>query len=136
MKLTAYLNFPGTCREAFEFYAKSLNGEIVMMLTHGDSPAAEHAPPNWQDKIMHARLMVGDQTLMGSDAGPEHYLPTQGFSVAIGVDTVAEAERVFAAMSAGGTVQLPIQQTFWAERFGMLVDKYKIAWMVNCETKQ
>lgn len=136
MQLNPYLFFNGRCAEAFRFYEQLLGGKIVMMQTHGESPMADKTPSGWQDAIIHARLMIGDQVLMGSDAPPEHFSPAQGFSVSLQVDRAEEAERVFAALVENGTTQMPMQQTFWAERFGMLTDRFGIPWMVNCEGKK
>ena len=133
MQLNPYLIFNGQCEAAFKFYAQCLGGKIEMMLTHGDSPIAQQVPSEWRNRIMHARLVVGDKVLMGSDAPPEHYQGTKGFSVSLGIDDPAEAERIFHALAENGTVQMPLQQTFWAFRFGMLVDRFGIPWMVNCE---
>jgi PhnB protein len=94
---------------------------------------AEHVPPEWRSKIMHARLSVGDEILMGSDAPPDRYEQMKGFSVTLGIDDPRDAERVFHALSKNGTVQMPIQKTFWAARFGMLVDQFGTPWMINCE---
>jgi PhnB protein len=102
------------------------------MVPFGDTPACEHVPSDHRHKIMHARLEAGDQVLMGSDTTPPHpYEGVKGSSVAIQVKDPAEAERVFHALADGGTVTLPIQQTFWAVRFGMLVDRFGVPWMVN-----
>src|SRR5664279_2528880 len=120
MRFTPYLNFNGDCAEAFKFYAQTFQAKIEMMMTHGDSPMAGQTPADWKDKIMHARLTVGDQMLMGSDAPPENYYKSKGLCVAIGVAEPAEADRVFAALADGGEVQMPIQETFWAKRFGMV----------------
>src|SRR5262244_3631955 len=119
MELNPYLTFDGRCEAAFTFYQRCLGGTIEMMMTHGNSPIADQVPKEWRAKIMHARLVIGDRVLMGSDAPPDRYAPPQGFSVSLGVDTPAEAERVFAALAENGSVQLPLQQTFWAARFGM-----------------
>ena len=89
-------------------------------------------PAEWRSKILHARLVVGEEVLMGSDAPPDRYQEPKGFSVSLGFKDSADAERVFKALSENGTVQMPIQQTFWATRFGMLVDQFAIPWMVNC----
>ena len=132
MKLNSYLFFNGNCEEAFKFYEKALGGKIVAMLPHEGTPAEAHVPAEWRKKIMHARLEVGDQALMASDAPPEHYHKPQGFSVSVGIDEPAEAERIFHALSENGKINMPIQETFWAQRFGMLVDRFGIAWMVNC----
>jgi PhnB protein len=136
MQLNPYLFFKGNCKEAFTFYEKVLGGKISAMMTHGETPAAEHTKPEWQDKIIHARMTFGDQVLMASDAPPEHYRPMQGFSVSLSVEEPAEADRIFKAFSEGGEVTMPIQETFWAHRFGMLVDRFGTPWMINCEKKQ
>jgi PhnB protein len=133
MQLNAYLNFNGSCEEAFRFYEQCLGGKIVAMFPHAGTPMAKHTPPEWQNKIMHARLEVGDQVVMGSDAPPNHYETPKGFSVTIGLNDPAEAERIFHALADKGTVRMPIQETFWAVRFGMLVDRFGIPWMINCE---
>jgi PhnB protein len=133
METNTYLMFNGQCETAFKFYEQCLGGKITLMQTHGDSPMAEHVSPEWRDKIIHARLTLGDNVLMGSDVPPEHYAKPQGFSVALHTTDTAEAERVFHALAENGTVQMPIQETFWAHRFGMLVDQFGFPWMVNHE---
>ncbi len=126
MQLNPYLTFDGQCEAAFRFYEQALGGTIVAIMTCGESPMAEQTPAELRGQIMHARLIVGDTVLMGSDAPGERYEKMKGFSVALGVDEPAEAERVFNALAAGGTVTMPIQETFWAHRFGT-------PWMINCE---
>jgi len=133
MQLNPYLVFNGQCEAAFKFYERCLGGKIEMMMTHGDSPMAEQVPPEWRNKVMHVLLALSDKVLMGSDAPPDRYEQPKGFSVSVGVDKPAEAERIFNALAQNGTVQMPLQKTFWAERFGMLVDQFGIPWMVNCE---
>ena len=133
MNVNAYLTFDGRCEAAFALYAQVLGGKITAMMRHAGTPMEAHAPPEWRDKILHARMEIGDTVLMGSDAPPGRYEPPRGFSVSILVDDVVEAERVFHALADGGSVGMPIQKTFWAERFGMLVDRFAIPWMVNCE---
>ncbi|MEO8596326.1 MAG: VOC family protein [Candidatus Solibacter sp.] len=133
MNLNSYLVFDGRAEEAFKFYEKSLGGKILAIFKHADTPAAAHVPADWQDKIMHVALKAGNGVLMGSDAPPDRYKTPQGFSVSVQLEDVAEAERVFAALSEGGKVGMPIQQTFWAARFGMLTDRFGIPWMINCE---
>ena len=135
MQINAYVLFDGRCKEAFEFYAKVLKGEIRAMFPHAGTPAESHVAEEWRDKIMHARMEVGEGVLMGSDAPPEHYKRPQGFSVALGLNDVGDAERIFAELSEGGTVTMPIQQTFWAARFAMFTDRFGIHWMINCEDK-
>ena len=133
MHLNAYLTFNGQCEAAFKFYEQCLGGKIVAMFTHAGTPAAGQVPPEWQDKIMHACLKAGDSMLMGSDAPPNYQQQPKGFSVNIAVEDPAEADRIFHALAENGTVKMPIAQTFWAERWGMLIDQFGIPWMVNCE---
>ena len=133
MELNPYLLFNGQCEAAFKFYEKVLRGKIVAMMPHEGTPAASHVPPEWLKKIIHARLVVGDKVLMGSDAPPDRYQETKGFSISVGVDTPAEAERIFHALSENGKVHMPMEKTFFAERFGMLADQFGIPWMIICE---
>ena len=133
MQLNPYLEFNGQCEEAFRFYERCLGGKIVAMFTHADTPMEGQTPPEWRNKIMHARLIVGDKVLMGSDMPKEHSDGAKGFSISVGVDDPQEAEKVFHALAEGGKVRMPIAETFWAHRFGMLEDRFGIPWMVNCE---
>jgi PhnB protein len=133
MRLNPYLTFNGDCAAAFEFYARCLGGKIEAMMTHRGSPMEAQTAPEWLDKVMHARLVVDGDVLMGSDSPPDYFQQPQGFSVTINVDDPSKADRVFAALSEGGQVRMPIQETFWAKRFGMLVDRFGVPWMVNCE---
>lgn len=133
MELTPYLVFNGDCATAFKFYEKALGGKIIMMQTHGESPMKDQTPADWQNRILHARLTVGDQVLMGSDSPPQDYHKPEGFSVSLSVKKAEEAERVFKALSESGSVQMPLEKTFWAERFGMLTDRFGVPWMVNCD---
>jgi PhnB protein len=132
MHVNPYLVFNGDCEMAIKFYQQTLGGEITMMMTHAGTPMEAHVPKEWQGKILHASLKIGDTVLMGSDAPPERYEKPKGFSVSLVLDDTSEAERIFKTLSEGGSVQMPIQQTFWAARFGMLVDKFAIPWMINC----
>ena len=133
MKLNPYLNFPGNCAAAFQFYEQYLDGKITMTITFADSPLADEVPPEWRGKILHTRMMVGDVALMGGDELPEDYIAPQGFNVTLNVEQAADAERIFAALSESGTVTVPLQKTFWAVRYGMLTDQFGIPWMINCE---
>jgi PhnB protein len=131
--LNPYLIFNGQCEAAFRFYEQCLGAKIVAMMTHAGTPAEAQVPAEWRNQILHARLAVGDAVLMGSDAPPDRYEIPKGFSVSLQVKDPAEAERLFQALAENGTVQMPIQKTFWAARFGMLVDKFGVPWMINCE---
>lgn len=134
MRLNPYLTFDGHCEAAFKFYAQCLGGTIEAMFPFEGSPMSEQVAPAFRKRIMHARLALGDQALMGSDTTPAcPYEAIKGCSVSINVDAVAEAERIFNALADNGTVQMPLAQTFWAARFGMCVDRYGVPWMVNCE---
>ena len=133
MQMNPYLFFDGRCEAAFRFYAECLGGEFVAMITHRDSPIADQTPPERHDQILHARLVRGDMMLMGSDAPPERHRPMQGFCVSLLVADAAEAERLFQALAADGTVHMELQETFWAIRFGMLVDRFGTPWMIGCE---
>lgn len=133
MRLNPYLHFDGNCREAFGFYEQVLGGKVIMMLTHADAPPDMQGPPESQGRIMHARMDVGGTVLMGSDTPIGRWMPAQGFMVSLNIDDPAEADRAFAALAEGGAVHMPIAETFWAHRFGILADKFGIPWMVNCE---
>ena len=132
MQLNPYLLFNGQCEAAFKFYAQVLGGKIDGMLTHAGTPAEQHVPAEWRDKILHARLIVGDAVLMASDAPPGRYDQPKGFSVSIQIRDKADGERIFNALAEGGTIQMPFEPTFWAAGFGMCVDRFGIPWMVNC----
>ena len=134
MQLNPYLLFNGNCEAAFKFYEQVLGGKIEGMLTHAGTPAEEKVPAEWRDKILHARMTVGDAVLMASDAPPGHYDQPKGFSVSIQLKDLADAERIFHALAESGTVQMPFQATFWSAGFGMCVDQFDIPWMVNCES--
>lgn len=134
MRLNPYLSFKGQCKAAFTFYETVFGGKIAAMLPYGETPMCGQLAPEWRDKIAHARLMIGDQVLMGGDPPAEHYETPKGYSVAVNIDQPGEAERIFHALAEQGTVTMPLQKTFWAAAFGMLVDRFGIAWMINCET--
>jgi PhnB protein len=130
MQFIPYLDFDGRCKEAFDFYAQVFNGKITMQMTYGESPMANEMPPETHGRVMHTQLESAGATLMGADS-PPHGPPSKG-CVNIAVATPAEAERIFAALAEGAAVQMPLQETFWAQRFGMLIDRFGKAWMVNC----
>jgi PhnB protein len=132
MQLNPYLFFAGQCEAAFKFYAQVLDGKITAMMPHRNSPAQAHVPADWADKIMHARLEAGNIVLMGADAPPGRQNPMKGFSVMLDVTDPADADRKFQALAEGGTVGMPIEKTFFAARFGMLVDRFGTPWMVHC----
>ncbi len=135
LEVNPYLSFNGQCEAAFKFYEKCLGGKIVFMLTYGNSPMADQFP-HWEKKVMHATLALGDHVLQGADAPPEKYQKPQGFSVALGLNDPAEAERIIKTLAESGAVDMPLQETFWALRFGSLVDQFGTPWAINCEKLQ
>jgi PhnB protein len=132
MRFNPHLSFNGDCESAFHFYRECLGGEIVTMMRHEGMPTEGDVPPEWRSKILHASLKIGEQWMMGGDAPPGRYQQPQGFAIGIHIDDAAEAERIFQALAENGCVQMPLQETFWASRFGMLVDRFGVPWMVNC----
>jgi PhnB protein len=132
MELNAYLVFNGKCREAFTFYERCFGGKIEAIMTVGESPMAEQAPPDQRNNVIHARMVVDGKVLMGSDAPAAMYEQPKGFSVTITVDDPGRAERLFNELAQGGSIRMPLQQTFWSPRFGMLVDRFGIPWMISC----
>lgn len=133
MQMNPYLSFRGDCEAAFTFYAKCFGGELGQMFRYGGSPMARDVPPDWADKVMHTTLTVGGQVMMAGDVAPERYEAPKGFSMSLHMKDPAQADRVFEQLAAGGQVVLPLAKTFWAERFGMVVDRFGISWMINCE---
>lgn len=134
MKLATYLMFDGNCREAFTVYETVLGGKILAMMDHRGTPAEEQVPPEWKDKILHACLEVDGQMLMASDAPPDRSDgPMRSVSVSVNVPEVAEAERIFAGLAEGATIQMPMAETFWSPRFGMLRDRFGTNWMIGAE---
>ena len=133
MTINPYLNFNGNCAEAFRFYAETLGGKDLHIMTFRDSPMAGQVTENEKNMVVHARFSVGDTMIMGSDASGGRYNKPQGCATNIGVDTPEDAERIFAALSQGGNVGMAIAETFWAKRFGMVTDRFGTHWMVNCE---
>jgi PhnB protein len=125
--------FNGQCEEALNFYGKCLGARVLFKMTYGESPEANMCDAGMQKQIMHARLTIGQSIVMAADCPPQHYHKPQGFSLSLTIEKPEEAERVFHALADKGQVTMPIGETFWARRFGMLVDQFGIPWMVNCE---
>ena len=132
VKLNPHLTYNGQCEAAFQFYERCLGGKIVTMLTYGNSPMADQVPADWRGKIVHATLTVGESVLYGADVVAEQYQSPVGINMVLGLDDPVAAERIFQALADGGTVQMAIQKTFWAVRFGVLVDRFGISWEINC----
>ena len=134
MRWNPHLTFNGQCEAAFKFYEKCLGGTIVMMMSNGDSPMAEQTQLDWHSKILHATFTLDDQIITGGDEPQESYERPQGFSILLNLAAAEEAERIFEMLAEKGEVQMPVQETFWALRFGMLVDQFGTPWMINCGT--
>ena len=128
MKLNTYVNFAGKCAEAFRFYEKHLVGKIGMVMTHGQSPDQSKVNPEWKDAVLHARISIGDTELMGADI--PNAQPMRSAYLSLSVQSDAEAERIFSALSESGEVFIPIQETFFATRFAQFRDRFGINWMV------
>jgi PhnB protein len=128
MKLNTYVNFAGKCAEAFHFYEKHLGGKIGMMMTHGQSPDQSRVNPEWKDAVLHALISIGDTDLMGADIPDAQ--PMRSAYLSLAVESDAEAERIFSALSDGGEVFMAMQETFFATRFAQLRDKFGINWMI------
>ena len=131
MKLTTYVNFAGHCAEAFRFYEAHLGGKISMMMTHGQMPDPSSVKPEWKDLILHARITLGGVELSGADIPSAE--PMRSAYLTLAIESNAEAERVFSALSDGGQVFMPMQETFFASRFAQLRDRFGINWMILCE---
>ena len=130
--MNPYLSFNGDCEAAFKLYEQCLGGKITFSVTYEGTPMADQAPPEWGKKIAHATLDVGGQILQGGDVVPGQYEEPRGMNITLSMKDPLEAERIFNGLSEGGKVQMPLQQTFWALRFGTFVDRFGIPWIINC----
>jgi PhnB protein len=128
MKIQPYLNFAGNCKEAFHYYEKHPGGKIIMMMTHGQGPNANEGPPDWKDTILHARIDVGQTSLLGADIPGRQ--PMRSAYLTLFPSSTGEAERMYAVLSDGGEIFMPLEETFFAFRFGQLRDKFGISWMI------
>jgi PhnB protein len=134
MTMTTYVNFRGNCAEAFRFYEKHLGGRIRTLMTHAEAPDQSRVNPEWKDAVLHARVSIGDTELMGADIPNAE--PMRSAYLSLGVESDVEAERIFAALSDGGNVFMPMQETFFATRFAQLRDRFGINWMIIRERPQ
>ena len=138
MLIQPYLTFNGRCEEAVQFYSKALGAEVEMLMRFKESPDPPPpgmVPPGWDNKIMHASLRIGDAVVMASDGCSAQGPGFKGFSLSISVADAAQADRFFAALADGGQVQMPLGKTFWSPRFGMLTDRFGVAWMINVDAR-
>ena len=131
--MNAYLSFSGDCEAAFRFYEECLDGKLGEIFRYAGTPLAEQVPADWQNKVMHGSLAIGEHVLMGGDVAPDRYERPKGFSLSLQMNSTAQAERIFDLLAKDGTVVIPLEKTFWAARFGMIVDRFGIPWLINCE---
>ena len=130
MQIQPYLFFDGRCEEAITFYRKAVGAEVAMLMRYKESPDQSMVAPGTEEKVMHAELRIGGSTIMASDGRCTGQATFNGFSLSILLEKDAEAERLFAALGEGGTVQMPLGKTFFASKFGMVADKFGLSWMV------
>ena len=137
-QLNAYITFNGQCAEAMQFYETALDGKLEAMMKNAQSPMADQVPPGSGDLVMHAKLVLDNGVLMASDAMPGcmPYEGMKGFALTLTYDDASQARDVFARLAEGGTVYMPMESTFWADAFGMLVDRYGTPWSVNGGMKE
>jgi PhnB protein len=133
MQVNPYLSFKGECEAAFRLYEQCLGAQVGTIFRYAGTPMADQVPADWQDKVMHGTLTFGDQVLMGGDIAPDRYEEPTGFSLSVHLDNPTEADRIFLELSRDGRILMPFEKTFWAERFGMVVDRFGIPWLINCE---
>jgi PhnB protein len=133
MKLHTYLNYGGNCAQAFSFYEQHLGGKITMMMTRAQQPDAGEVPPDLKDTILFARMSIGETELMAADVQPERFQPMRSVYLSLTVGSTEEAERIYALLSDGGQIFMPMEETFFALRFAMLRDKFGTSWMIMHE---
>jgi len=130
VKLFTYLNYGGNCAQAFRFYEEHLGGKITMLVTHGQQPNPESVPPGWKDAVLHARIAIGETEIFGADVPPERFQPMRSAYLTLLLGSNEEAERIYALLSAGGQIFMPMEETFFAHRFAMLRDRFGTSWML------
>jgi PhnB protein len=130
MQLNTYLNYGGNCEQAFRFYEEHLGGKVTMLMRHGEQPSASNVAPEWKNAVLHARMTLGGTELFGADIPPDRFQPMRSAYLSLSVDSVEEAERVYALLTDGGQIFMKIEETFFASRFAMLRDRFGTSWMV------
>ena len=129
MQLNTYLNYGGNCEQAFRFYEEHLGGKVTMLMRHGEQPNASSAP-EWKNAVLHARMTLGGTELFGADIPPDRFQPMRSAYLSLSVDSVEEAERVYALLKDGGQIFMKMEETFFASRFAMLRDRFGTSWMI------
>jgi len=130
MTLNTYLNYGGNCAEALRFYEQHLGGKILTMMTYGENPGAKAANPGMDNAVLHARIVIGGTAIMASDSPPDRFQPMRSVYLSLGVDSNEEADRLYALLSEGGAIFMPMGETFFAHRFAMLRDRFGTSWML------
>jgi PhnB protein len=130
MRLHTYLNYGGNCADAFRFYERHLGGTITMLMKHGEAPDQSQVSPEWKDAVLHARMTIGGTEISAADVPPDRFQPMRSAYLSLSVDSSQEAERVYALLTEGGQIFMPMQETFFAFRFAMLRDKFGTSWML------
>jgi PhnB protein len=136
MEVNPYLSFDGQCEAAFTFYARVMGGQVGTIFRYAGTPLTHQVPADWHDKVMHGSVTVGGMELMGADVAPDGYQAPKGFSLSINLTDSSEAERIFQELGAGGQIVMPLEKTFWADRFGMVVDRFGMSWTINCGSSE
>lgn len=130
MQLNTYLNYGGNCEQAFRFYEEHLGGKVTMLMRHGEQPSASNVAPEWKNAVLHARMTLGGTELFGADMPPDRFQPMRSAYLSLSVDSVEEAERVYALLTDGGQIFMKMEETFFASRFAMLRDRFGTSWMI------
>ena len=133
MQMNTYLSFRGECEAAFTFYEECLDGKLGEMFRYAGTPLADQVPADWQNKVMHGSVTIGDLVLMGADVTPDRYEAPRGFSLSLQIKSTTDAERIFRELGKDGRIVMALEKTFWADRFGVLVDRFGTPWIINCE---
>jgi PhnB protein len=136
MRLNTFLNFGGNCEQAFRFYEQHLGGDITMLMRRAEQPDQPATWPGWEQSIQYAIMNIGETQLMGSDVPPERFQPMRSVYLSLTVDSAAEAERIWGLFSDGGQIFMPMEETFFAIRFGQLRDKFGTSWMILASKPQ
>ena len=130
MQLHTYLNYGGNCEQAFQYYERHLNGRITMLMRHGEQPGPSQLPPEWNGKVLHARMNLGGTELLGADIPPDRFQPMRSAYLSLTVDSIDEAERVYRLLTEGGQIFMAIEENFFAHRFAMFRDQFGTSWML------
>lgn len=134
MRLNTYVRFCGNCAEALRFYETELGGKIGMIATYSQMPGLSGDMARMAEAVLHARITIGDTTMLASDVLPEQFQPIRSVSICIAVDSDAEAGRVYRTLSQGGEVLMELQETFFASSFAEVRDRFGVLWMIVCES--